>query len=430
MGKPVDPSYPLYPIACVFAATGLFLVLLTSFVRSRWNLGVSFLCFWLFLENLTFAVNSVVWADNGDIKHPVYCDLASHLQTICYVVKPAATLIMTRRLYLIASFRNMEMHTTLKRSDLIIEWFLGLGLPLLVAGPIYYIIQTRRFTILEGFGPSGSSSHTVLAILLFYQWSISLPLISIVLYFPKVVWIFYRQSRDMSDFFLRSNSNSSTSRSGYLRLFALASVDMLATFPVGIVNVALVIVRNLDSRRSLPFYDGWTATHRNWAPHSSPYSDVLAKGRSGLAQFYFSNWVTPVLSLIIFALFGTTLNARKAYMTVLCWFGDLLHIRPIIRRRRQRLKHQEAVQNRERTRRGLGSGPQEITLDSQLWSRELSFADFELTAPAGQRIDAKDDAEARKSEDSGRDAIKVYSGPGDSTPALTPPKSDSDKPEV
>ena len=77
MGKPVDPSFPLYPVACVFAATGLFLVLLTSFIRSRWNLGVSFLCFWLFLENLTFAVNSIVWADNGDIKHHVYCDLGT-----------------------------------------------------------------------------------------------------------------------------------------------------------------------------------------------------------------------------------------------------------------------------------------------------------------------------------------------------------------
>ncbi|KZV67690.1 STE3-domain-containing protein [Peniophora sp. CONT] len=428
MGKPVDPSYPLYPIACVFAATGLFLVLLTSLVSSRWNLGVSFLCFWLFLENLTFAVDSVIWADNADIKYSVYCDIASRLQTICYIVKPAATLIMTRRLYMIASFRNMDMRATLKRTDLAVEWFLGLGLPLLIAGPIYYIIQTRRFTILEGFGPSGSTSSTVLSILLFYQWSISLPLISIVLYVPKVVWIFYRQSRDMSDFFLRSNNDSSTSRSGYMRLFALASVDMLFTIPVGIVNVALVVVQDLhSSRRGLPFYDGWAATHRDWTPNSSPYSDVLAQGSAGLAQFYFWNWVTPVLSFAIFALFGTTPNARKAYMTMLRWFGDFLRIRPIICRR---LKHQEAVQNRERTRRGLRSVPQEITLDSQLWSRELSFAEFELTAPVGQRMDAKDNAEeGRKSEDS-ENAIKVYNGPGDSIPALTPPKSDPDKPAV
>ena len=68
----------------------------------------------------------------------------------------------------------------------------------------------------------------------------------------------------MSDFFLRSNSNSSTSRPGYYRLFALASVDMLITFPVGVVNVTLVIIRDLHGERGLPFYDGWAATQAAW----------------------------------------------------------------------------------------------------------------------------------------------------------------------
>ena len=189
----------------------------------------------------------------------------------------------------------------------------------------------------------------------------------VLMLLARVVWIFYRQSRDMSDFFLRSGSNSSTSRPGYYRLFALASVDMLITFPVGIVNVTLVIVQDLHSPRGLPFYDGWAATHRDWTPLSSPYTDVLSGGRSGLAQFYFSNWVTPCLSFVIFALFGFTPNARSAYMIMLRWIGDLLRIRPIIRRHQQRLKHKRAAQKRERTRRGLGSMPQEITLDSELW---------------------------------------------------------------
>ena len=96
-------------------------------------------------------------------------------------------------------------------------------------------------------------------------------------------------------------------------------------------------------------------------------SDVVAGGRSGLAQFYFSNWVTPCLSFVIFVLFGFTPNARSAYMIMLRWIGDLLRIRPIIRRHQQRLKHKRAAQKRERTRRGLGSMPQEITLDSELW---------------------------------------------------------------
>ena len=71
----LDPTYPLYPIASTIAAAMLFLVLLTSFVRQNWNLGVAFLSFWLLLENVTEAVNTVVWSDNADIKHYIYCDI-------------------------------------------------------------------------------------------------------------------------------------------------------------------------------------------------------------------------------------------------------------------------------------------------------------------------------------------------------------------
>ena len=71
----VDPSYPLYPISCAVAAAALLLVLLSSLVRRSWNLGVAFLCFWLFFVNLTFAINAIIWADNADIKHYVYCDI-------------------------------------------------------------------------------------------------------------------------------------------------------------------------------------------------------------------------------------------------------------------------------------------------------------------------------------------------------------------
>lgn len=77
-----DPTYPLYPIASVLAAGMLLLVLLTSFIRQNWNLGVTFLCFWLFLENLTGTVNAIIWADNDEIKHYVYCDIGAYFQPL------------------------------------------------------------------------------------------------------------------------------------------------------------------------------------------------------------------------------------------------------------------------------------------------------------------------------------------------------------
>lgn len=70
-----DPTYPLYPIACILSSALLLLVLAASSARQSWNLGVSFLCFWLFWENLTGGVSAVVWSDNYDIKLYVYCDI-------------------------------------------------------------------------------------------------------------------------------------------------------------------------------------------------------------------------------------------------------------------------------------------------------------------------------------------------------------------
>ena len=71
----VDPTYPLYPVANIMSGIMLLLVLMTSFARHNWNLGVAFLCFWLFLENLTFGINAIVWSNNADIRLYVYCDI-------------------------------------------------------------------------------------------------------------------------------------------------------------------------------------------------------------------------------------------------------------------------------------------------------------------------------------------------------------------
>ena len=121
---PPDPLYPLFPIACTLAIVMLFLVLLTSIIRRSWNLGVAFLCFWLFFENLTFGVNAVIWYDNADVKYYVYCDIGectvhatsllvlmvdvvTRVQIVSAVVKPMATLIIVRRLYLIISLQSV-----------------------------------------------------------------------------------------------------------------------------------------------------------------------------------------------------------------------------------------------------------------------------------------------------------------------------------
>ena len=126
----VDPTYPLLPAATLLSAVMVALVLLTSVVRQNWNLGVIFLCSWLFIETLVNSVNFILWSDNGYIKLFVYCDIGvlhlpvpalsyqvltchptvSHLQIFTFIVKPACTLIITRQLYKITSMH--AVHST------------------------------------------------------------------------------------------------------------------------------------------------------------------------------------------------------------------------------------------------------------------------------------------------------------------------------
>ncbi|KZV63984.1 STE3-domain-containing protein [Peniophora sp. CONT] len=328
MAASVDPTYPLYPIACILSSAMLLLVLLTSFIRQSWNLGVAFLCFWMFFENLTAGINAIIWADNTDIKLYIYCDVVSHVQLIAFVVKPMATLIITRKLYLITSLQSVEApNKAAKYRELAIEWTLGLVIPVVVAGPFYYIVQYSRFEVDEGFGCNNSPDGSVLSVLLLNSWSVFPPLISIIVYYPRVARTCYRQSRDTNYF---RHSNDSVSRTNYFRILALASVDIILTLPIGIANIVLVVVQS----GPFPFYLGWDVDHTEWEPQGLSYAEIVAQGTSTLAQVYFAQWTSPFLAFVIFGLFGVTSEARVSYWRIICTIGGWLGWKPTLRRAR------------------------------------------------------------------------------------------------
>ncbi|KZV68498.1 fungal pheromone STE3G-protein-coupled receptor, partial [Peniophora sp. CONT] len=285
-----------------------------------WNLGVAFLCFWLLLENLGQAANAIIWSDNAEIKYYVYCDVVSHLQIVTYIVTPMATLMITRRLYLIASLQSVDLPSkAARRWDSVIEWTLGLFIPLLVAD---YAHQGCRFEVDEVFGCTNAVRTSILEILTVDSWTVILPLVSISYFYPRVVHILYRQSRDINSFL---NSDTSVLRTNYLRILAVASIDILLTLPMGVVSIALRVRSILEEKGSLAFYLGWTCIHINWEPSSIPYAQLKASGIAGIAQLYFLRWSAPVLAYTIFGLFGLTYEARASYgligRTVGSWIG-------------------------------------------------------------------------------------------------------------
>ncbi|VDC00339.1 unnamed protein product [Peniophora sp. CBMAI 1063] len=385
MAATVDPSYPLYPIFCVLSSVSLLFVLLTSVIRHKWNLGVTFLCFWLFFENLTYAVNAVLWSDNVDVKHYVYCDIVSRLQMITFVVKPIATLIITRRLYLIICPRSTDPpDKATRRWDLAVEWTLGLGIPLLVAGPFYYVNQNARFEILEGFGCTNTMQGSILEILLVRSWSIMPPLLSVALYYSRMARVFYHHTKDVNRLL---RDSATVSRKHYLRVLALASLDILLTLPFGIVNITLSTIVAVN-KKDLPFYPGWHKVHDDWTPMTHTWADIKSMGRSALPQDYFSNWTSPILALAIFALFGLTTDARTSYKRIFHiargWFG---------RTTPSNARHDPhpQVKLEERTK-------EEVVLDIKQGNSPTSSVDFEVVVlPQDPNAESRDDVRVRGS---------------------------------
>ena len=77
-----DPTYPLYPVVCGAAAILMVIILSTNTLRRNWNPGVTFLCFWLFLECVVNTVNAIIWSDNADIKLYAWCDLSEFVLSV------------------------------------------------------------------------------------------------------------------------------------------------------------------------------------------------------------------------------------------------------------------------------------------------------------------------------------------------------------
>ncbi|KAJ7712971.1 pheromone A receptor-domain-containing protein [Mycena olivaceomarginata] len=325
-----DPTYPLYPILSIVAAFFMFLILSHSLIRQSWNLAVTFLCIGLFFDNLTHGINAVVWRDNADIKVPVYCDLVSRLQFLMNFLPSITSLLITRRLHIISTLRDVEAPSRKTRVfDLSVDWGWGLGYPLFMTVVIYTLCQEARFVVLQGFGCASIVSISWFSTVIILIVPVVPPLISIFFYCPLVIRTFYVQTRSTTEL-LEGNGISRTS---YLRILALGCLDAAITLPISITNlVSLFVTLPSPTQKTLPIYVGWAANHADFSPFGIPYA-ALTDTRWDTFKTYFSCGQPALLAVVIFALFGMTSSARSAYWSRIAMIGQLLGRKPPIRRR-------------------------------------------------------------------------------------------------
>ena len=110
-----------------------------------------------------------------------------------------------------------------------------------------------------------------------------------------------------------SSMSSTETRSSYFRQMALAIFDALI---VPAVQIGDVILGYRKLNAPFVFSYPWKLIHSDWTPITVPESEWTRFPWLVLAIKQME-WLNPILAVIFFAFFGTTVEARKLYKRAL-----------------------------------------------------------------------------------------------------------------
>jgi len=302
----------------VFSGVSLVLVSLplTWHVRSR-NVGTLSYMFYVFFGNLFFLVNSIVWFNNVNDPAPIWCDITAKFQIGMSVGIPAACLCISRRLYHIATFQFTGADNSNKRHTIAKELLLTAGLPILVM-ILHYIVQGRRYDIIEGVGCWAHTYWSWPAVWLVLQWPFTIGITSLA-YGTAAFFVFRDRHRDWNEN-LRSKSLGIT-KSRYIRLMALSCAEMGFTLPLGFWVFYLSV-----SQTGINPWISWDYVHAHWYDIET-LDDLLMKELPlEWTVFDLGRWTLPISAIAFFCFFGLSGEALREYGDALRYLMKAFHV--------------------------------------------------------------------------------------------------------
>lgn len=357
----VNPTYPLFPI---FAFVGFTTVLIPlPWHLQAWNSGTCMYIVWTALGCLLHFVNSVVWRNNALNVAPVWCDISTKLFIGAGVGIPAAGLCISRRLYKIAVIKSVAVTREDKRRAVIVDLAITIGIPVMVMA-LHYVVQGHRFDILEDVGCWPSIYNTLPAYFLVFMWPTLLGCVSFI-YSALNLRAFYRRRLEFNQLLA---SNGSMNVGQYIRLMALACIEMSSTIPICIATLFI-------SNEAVPIqpWISWDNTHYNFS-HVGLYPTVIWQSNSKyVASVEMTRWLFPACGLLFFALFGFAAEARKQYRALFLSIAKrLLGHRPTSGEAQRALPSWNCSSNKSMDQ-SSGSLPVYVTSFPPFVKREASF---------------------------------------------------------
>ncbi|KAF8153838.1 GPCR fungal pheromone mating factor [Crassisporium funariophilum] len=298
-----------------FTAAVLVLIPLPWHWRAR-NVPTLSIIAWLFISNIIYGVNSIIWANNVNIVAPIWCDIVTKLQIGATMALPACCLCLCIHLERIASVRQVSTTAQDKLRRMIFDSLMCWGIPMIYMA-LHYIVQGHRFDIVEDFGCRPSIFNSLQSILII--WLPPLIVVVLTLVFAGLALYHFFQRRITFGRHLQ-DSNSALTTSRYFRLMAMAIVQMFWG--------ALLISSNMwfTCRNGLRIWISWEDVHFNFS-RVGLFPEILIP-EFVLRWTYFNWWTMPVSSFLFFVFFAFGQDALKEYGTCITWVRVVVFRRP------------------------------------------------------------------------------------------------------
>ncbi|KAJ6498400.1 GPCR fungal pheromone mating factor, partial [Mycena vitilis] len=277
-----------------FLTSALVLVPLPWHWRAR-NTTILSMLLWLFVSNLTYAINSIIWAGRTDNIVPIWCDIVTKMYIGATAALPACCLSLALQLWRVSSISS-----TSKKMVLAVDLGLCWVFPVIVMA-LHYIVQGHRFDIVEDLGCRPTTYVSIPAIVLFYG-----PVAAVValtfIFSTLAMRAFSKHHRTFTNLHTKESAFS-TRR--YVRMMVLTYV--LAMWDTSVIGIVYTITFSAP----LQPYTSWADVHSNFSRVAQFPAAVLPT--DVLVLTYVLWWAIPVSGLIFFCAFSFSEEGAEQY---------------------------------------------------------------------------------------------------------------------
>lgn len=292
-------QYPSLAVGA-FLAAALVLVPLPWHWRAR-NVGTLSIIAWLFVVNIIYGINAIVWDTNVNNPAPVWCDITTKLIIGANTALPLATMCVCKHLELVSSKRQVRFDHVDKQRRIIFDAAICFGIPLIFMA-LHYIVQGHRYDIVENFGCQPATYFSIEGIII--VWLPPLVFATATLIYAALA-LYHFLCRRMNFAAHLQNANSALTTHRYLRLMAMAVTEIVW----GTTLTAFNLYNNVNS--GLRPWTSWQDVHSDWL--RVDLFAFIELSPSFIKSMFLLWWAMPASAYIFFLFFGLSQEARKEY---------------------------------------------------------------------------------------------------------------------